>query len=247
MRFEVLGPITVGAAPLRGRLRRSLLGLLLVRANDFVPPDVLTGALWDEGGEAKLHWHVHKLRSVLPDRDRLESGPGGYRVVVLPRELDAQRFEELAGEAARNERAEKQSELAWEALSLWRGLPYGGLDVPMLADEALRLDELRMVVIERLHHAELRLGRYAAVAAELAGLVKRHPLRERLHYLLMAALFADGRRAEALEVYRRARRVLVRQLGLEPGAPLRELERRILAGEPAGAGVHPAPARPAVR
>lgn len=116
-----------------------------------------------------------------------------------------------------------------EALSLWRGPPYGGLDVLPLADEAHRLSERRMGLVEQLHQAELELGRHAAAAA---ALVRRHPLRERLHHLLMAALAADGRRAEALAVYRRARGLLAGQLGLEPGEPLRELERRILAGEP---------------
>jgi DNA-binding SARP family transcriptional activator len=254
VRFEVLGSITVSAGQrpvaLLGRLRRTLLGVLLVRANEFVRADVLTDALWDRDPDQrvtqKLHWHVHKLRTVLPERDRLESGAGGYRLVVRPGELDVERFESLAGQAAHPAMAAEPAEravLIREALELWQGTPFAGLDVPLLADEALRLSERRLQLLEQLHQAELDLGRHASVAAELAGLVRRYPMRERLHYLLMVALSGDGRQAEALEVYRRVRRVLVRQLGLEPGHALRELERRILAGEPIGAGrlVWPAP------
>jgi len=238
--FEVLGPITLvsgaRAIPVPGRLRRILLGVLLADANHFVRADVLADVLWDGDPDRravrKLHWHVHKLRSALPERERLDSGHGGYRLVVRPDELDAARFEALAARAAGEQRPAERTALIREALGLWHGTPYGGLDVPILADEVLRLTERRLVLLEQLHQAELDLGRHAAVVAELAGLVRRYPLRERLHYLLMMALSLDGRRAEALDAYRGARRVLVRQLGLEPGRALRELERRILADGP---------------
>ncbi|HET6710248.1 AfsR/SARP family transcriptional regulator [Amycolatopsis sp.] len=240
MEFEVLGPITLvsgaRAIPVPGRLRRILLGVLLADANHYVRADVLAEALWDGDPDRravpKLHWHVHKLRSALPERERLHSGHGGYRLVVGPGELDAERFEVLAVRAAEEPRPAERTALIREALGLWHGTPYGGLDVPVLADEVLRLTERRLVLIEQLHQAELDQGRHAAVVAELAGLVRRYPLRERLHYLLMLALSLDGRRAEALDAYRGARRVLVRQLGLEPGRALRDLESRILTDGP---------------
>ena len=59
-----------------------------------------------------------------------------------------------------------------------------------------------------------------------------HPLRERLHGLLMLALYRDGQQAEALAAYQRARRVLVDEIGAEPGLELSRLERQILGGRP---------------
>jgi DNA-binding SARP family transcriptional activator len=87
------------------------------------------------------------------------------------------------------------------------------------------------LLLEELYQAELSCGRHATAVVELADLVRRHPLRERLCYLLMVVLYRGGRQAEALEVYRSARRASIDQFGLEPGPELRALERRILAGE----------------
>ena len=48
----------------------------------------------------------------------------------------------------------------------------------------------------------------------------------------MLALYRSGRQAEALAAYREARRVLVDELGIEPGRSLRELEQAILEQDP---------------
>lgn len=242
MKFKVLGSIDIGigqrSVPLLGRLRRTLLAVLLVRANNAVRADVLTDALWerqvDPRATPKLHWHVHKLRHALADRDRLSFDPGGYRLRVLPGELDAERFESLGVQALEDRDPARRAELIRQALALWEGMPYQGLDVPVLADEALRLSERRLLLLEELYQAELRCGRHATAAVELADLVRRHPLRERPRYLLMVALYRGGRQAEALEVYRSARQASIGQLGLEPGPELRALEQLILAGEAVG-------------
>ncbi|GAA0219610.1 BTAD domain-containing putative transcriptional regulator [Saccharothrix mutabilis subsp. mutabilis] len=237
MEFAVLGPLEVrpGGAP-AGRLQRVLLAVLLARANHEVSADALADALWagrrDPRAPQKLHLHVHKLRRALGEPDRLVFGGTGYRLVVRPGELDAERFEALvarAQEAAGD--PERAADLARKALDLWRGEPYDGLDTP--AAEARRLHDRRLTAVEVLCEAELARGRNAAVVAELADVVAEHPLRERLHVLLMTALHRAGRRAEALSAYRAARRVLVAELGLEPGAELRRLEQRVLAAEPA--------------
>ncbi len=90
--------------------------------------------------------------------------------------------------------------------------------------------------------AELALGHASAVVPELEALIAREPLRERPRAQLMRALYADGRQADALEVYRDARRTLDEELGIEPGPELRELERQILEQDPGLAA--PAPLRP---
>src|SRR5215472_1858376 len=99
--------------------------------------------------------------------------------------------------------------------------------------EVPRLTELRLQAVEISADARLRLGRYAEVVGELERVAAAHPLRERLSALLMLGLSGDGRRADALAVYQDVRRVLVSELGLEPGAELRDLQQRILTGDAA--------------
>jgi DNA-binding SARP family transcriptional activator/Flp pilus assembly protein TadD len=242
MEFLMLGPVEIRrdgqASALSGRLQRVLFGVLLARANQPVPVDALIDVLWGERPDPragqKLQLHVHRLRGVL-GADRLSFDPAGYLLRVLPGELDAERFESLVDEALEIADREPQRvvEILRKALSLWRGAPFGGLDIPVLDDWAHRLAQRRLVAIEALYQAELACGLNAAIIAELTDLVREHPLRERLHALLMTALYRAGRRSDALEVYRRARETLLEELGLEPGVELRELQQRILTGDPA--------------
>src|SRR5690606_6876043 len=109
---------------------------------------------------------------------------------------------------------------------------FAGLaDMPLVREEAARLDERRWSAAEELARAELDLGRHAEVIAELTALVAEHPYRERLRAALMVALYRAGRSPEALEVYRRGRELLDRELGVEPGRELRDLESAILRGD----------------
>ncbi|MGP4017771.1 AfsR/SARP family transcriptional regulator [Saccharopolyspora sp. 5N708] len=160
--------------------------------------------------------------------------------------MDADRFAALLEQAGQATEPRQAVELIREALRLWRGEPYQGLDMPELTADVRRLTELRLAATEDRYAAELRCGRHAAIVADLTELVDRHPLRERLHALLMTALYRAGRQADALAAYRDARLVLVEELGVEPGAELRELEATILAGEPlenAVPATHPVPAQ----
>ncbi|WP_158102912.1 AfsR/SARP family transcriptional regulator [Lentzea kentuckyensis] len=222
---------------LSGRLQRTLLGVLLARANQPVPVDVLTDALWgdrpDPRAAQKLQLHVHRLRGVLDTPERLSFDAAGYQLRARQEEIDAERFEALvkAGVAASEQEPQRAIELLRAALTLWRGDPFADVEVPVLADWARRLAEGRLAAVEALYEAELACGLHEAVLGELTDLVREHPLRERLHGLLMTGLYRAGRRSEALEAYRRARQALVSELGLEPGPELRELQRRILADD----------------
>ncbi|MEO3750183.1 BTAD domain-containing putative transcriptional regulator [Streptomyces sp. B6B3] len=246
MDFLVLGPLEIRWDARRdtvpGRLRRILLGVLLARANQSVPADVLVDVLWGERPEERarqrLHLHVHRLRAVLGDPERLSHGPEGYRLRVVPGELDAERFESLVAEGLEVAGGDPRRavEVLREALGLWRDVPFADLDIPLLTDWAHELAERRLVACEALFEAEVACGRSAAVAGELATLVREHPLRERLHGLLMIALYRSGQPGAALAAYRAARETLVAELGLEPGPELRELEARMLAGEPVEVG-----------
>ena len=119
------------------------------------------------------------------------------------------------------------------ALALSRGPPLADLEYePFAQAEIVRLEELRWTALERRIDADLAAGRHAEVIGELEALIAEHPLRERPRGQLMLALYRSGRQAEALEAYRRARRVLSEQLGLEPGEELRRLEQAILQQDP---------------
>jgi predicted ATPase len=150
--------------------------------------------------------------------------------------LDAARFERLLADCT-TARGEGNAELALSvldrALALWRGAAYGELAYDDFArDEAERLEELRLVAAEDRFEVGLALGRQRDLLAELLATSAVHPLRERLQAQAMLALYRSGRQTEALEVYSRTRARLRDELGLEPGAELRELQRQILEQDP---------------
>ena len=121
-----------------------------------------------------------------------------------------------------------------EALALWRGDAFGEFRAIEACDaEARRLEEMRLVAVEDRLDAELAAGAASEVVAELESLVAQHEFRERLWAQLMLALYRSGRQRDALGAYRRARTVLVEQMGIEPGRELRALEAAILEQDPA--------------
>ena len=244
MRFAVLGPleVSVDAGPLSlgGRKQRTLLAVLLLRANEVASRDQLVDALWGErpppsAGDS-LDAYLYRLRKLL-SHDRLLRQAGGYLLRVEPGELDADRFEQLAVAASRAAHAgdhDAAVSVLSEALALWRGPAWCDmLDDPGVGAEAQRLDELRLSVLESRIEAELALGGGTALVAELERLVREHPLRERLLCALMVALYRAGRQTDALDTFQSARQRLVDELGLEPGPELHDLQRRILQHDPA--------------
>ena len=248
MEFKILGPLEVrqGERRLecRGQKQRLLLGILLLNANEVVSSDRLTEALWGErppqGSGKALQVHMSRLRDMLePGRARGGSGgilvtrPPGYELRVEPGQLDLHRFEQAVGEsklAAEAGRPEEAAQALHEALSLWRGPALADLTFEgALQPDIARLEELRLAALEDRFEADLELGRHAGLIGELEAHIGEQPLRERPRGQLMLALYRSGRQAEALDAYREARRVLVEELGLEPGRRLKELERDILA------------------
>ena len=238
-----------------------MLAFLLLHANEVVSTDRLIDDLWGdsppESAANMLQGYVSHLRKTLePGRGRgehelLVSRAPGYTLQIRSDQLDAERFERFATEGRRllaDRDAKAAAERLRAALALWRG---GALDD--LAYEAFaradidRLEELRLQTLEDRIDADLALGGHEALVAELRELVDRYPLRERLRAQLMAALYRCGRQAEALEAYREVRRVLLDDLGVEPGPALRELEQAILRQDPALGAPAPPPAPIATR
>jgi DNA-binding SARP family transcriptional activator/pimeloyl-ACP methyl ester carboxylesterase len=252
MEFKILGPLEAreGDRVLRckGAKQRLLLGVLLLHANEVVSSDRLVEALWGERppatGSKALQMHVSELRDLL-EPERARGGPGrilltrppGYELRVEEGQLDLQRFEDAVGKARAAARAGLPRQAAdglREALALWRGPALADLGFEdFLQADIARLEELRLAALEDRIDADLALGRHADLPAEVESLVVRHPLRERLRAQLMLALYRSGRQAEALEVYRDARRALTGELGIEPGRELQELQHAILRHDPA--------------
>ncbi|WP_330273607.1 tetratricopeptide repeat protein [Lentzea sp. NBC_00516] len=224
--FRILGPLEVlaGGRPvvLGGPQQRGLLALLLIEANRVVSRDQVVSDLWGEvppaSARSLLHGCVAGLRRVLPS-GRLLTRPPGYLLRVEAGELDADRFEELTD--AGSLRA---------ALDLWRGPALHDIALDSCRPAATRLDERRLAVLERRVDLDLRLGRFAELAAELAVLVREHPLRERFWAQLMLALYGAGRQSDALAAFRRLRATLVEELGIEPSSVPRQVEQAVLAG-----------------
>jgi DNA-binding SARP family transcriptional activator len=245
--FRILGPLELSAdgrvLPLGSPKQRALLGLLLVHTNETLSRDRLIEELWAETPpatvESALHVYLSRLRRLLDS-----AGAGGalvregygYRLRVEPEELDANRFDRLAGdgsEALAAGRAELAADYLRQALALWRGPALADLQSERFAISAgARLEEERVSALEQRLEADLTLGRHRQLISELETLVAEHPYRERLRAQLMLALYRAGRQAEALGAYREARRTLTDELGLEPSQELKELEQAILRQDP---------------
>ncbi len=248
MDFRILGPLEVWdrgrPIELRRRKPRALLAILLLHAGEPVSSDALIDALWGESpprtARAALQNYVAQLRRDLGP-GLVESTPGGYVLEAGSEQIDLGRFERLTAEGREADGDERVEKLR-EALALWHGPPLADLLFePFAGPEAARLEELRTAAVEDLIDAELARGAGADLVAELEALIAEHPFRERLRGQLMLALYRSGRQAEALEAYQETRRTLVDELGIEPGAAMRELEQAILRQDPSLGGPAPAP------
>lgn len=265
LRFGLLGPPVLyeageagsptgggsgdGVRPVGSGKMRALFVALLLEPGRVVSVDTLKDVLWDgtppPSAQASLQNHVTRLRRLLDDPERLRATPPGYLLRVDEGELDVRVFETHA-RAARTAHAERDwartVRESTAALALWRGTPLGGLPLAAFRAQAFvqRLEEARLLLLERRYDAELHLAAEAereraagadalgALAPELAALVAEHPLREAFHRLLMLVLHRSGRQAEALAVHRDLRARLLDELGVEPGPAVRDAHLEIL-------------------
>ncbi|HEX4530442.1 MAG TPA: BTAD domain-containing putative transcriptional regulator, partial [Acidimicrobiia bacterium] len=241
MDFRVLGSVGIvdGSAllPLGGGMPRRLLAMLLAYRSTVVSTDRLVEVLWSEPPEsaaATLQSYVSRVRRFVElgdDGAAIVNRPPGYVLEVPDHLVDAGRFErglaEGQGLLARD--AVTAAEMLEAALAEWRGDAFAEFaDEEWIRPEAIRLDELRLVAVEALVDAELRVGRHQEVVGRLEAMTVEHPLREQFTRQLMLALYRSGRQAEALRVAQDFRTTLRDDLGLEPSGDLRDLEAAIL-------------------
>ncbi|WP_066955592.1 AfsR/SARP family transcriptional regulator [Streptomyces lushanensis] len=239
---------------------RQVLALLSLHADQVVPVSALIEELWagepPRSARTTLQTYVLQLRSLIAAalkhgaqegqegtartaKDVLVTLPGGYRLDSGGGTSDVREFDRLAGLGYRAMDAGDYAGAARqlrEALALWSGPAFadvhGGAQLDM---EIKRLEESRLCALDQRIEADLRLGRHRELLAELTVLVSRYRTHENLHGQFMLALHRSGRRGEALNVYHRLRGTLVRELGLEPSAGLRRLQRSILMAGPEAA------------
>jgi DNA-binding SARP family transcriptional activator len=245
MRFRLLGPLEIWDADQADWLGigapkwRSILAALLINAGQIVPADVLINEAWPDTPPNKagnlVSIYVLRLRRLIGDTDStiLVTRTPGYLLRLAPGDTDADVFETLVGEGRRAYAAgdpERAAAQLAEALALWRGSPLADVPATTLVEtEASRLSDLRLDARELRVQAELACGSHAQVIPELRRLLADHALRENLWLLLMQALDGAGRHAEALDAYGQARKVLGEELGVDPGAELRQFYADLLA------------------
>jgi DNA-binding SARP family transcriptional activator len=244
--FCLLGPLLVRVngivKPVQPGKQRAVLATLLLDANRIVSVDELAKTLWwsapPPSAKVTIQNYVKRLRHALGEVGgaRISTQPHGYRISVDSHELDLLQFEDLLAAARSCIRSTSWADAvlkASSALALWRDQALADVESDLLARRDVpRLAELRMQAAEMRIEAELHLGRQAEAIGELRQLVAASPLWERLYALLMLALYYDGRPADALAAYQQARRVLVDELGTEPGVELRRLHQQILSLNP---------------
>ncbi len=242
MRFAVLGPLEVhddDQPPVRlgGRRQQAVLALLLVAGSRAASKGRLIDEIWGEsapdGARDSLYTYVSNLRHLL-GRERIVRTEVGYRLQLHPHDqIDAAHFEARLAEARRVVGVEpaRAATILDDAMRLWRGQPFQGLDVPSVTAERVRLVELRLGGWEDLMEAELRKGSAPDVSV-LEALTRDHPYRERFWELLARALYRRGRQADALASLSRVRRLLRDELGVDPSPTVQRLEQRILVQDP---------------
>ena len=221
--FGVLGPVSVWSdghpISVGGPRQRCVLGALLVHLGHEVTVDQLIGYLWSDDpprtARSVIQVQVSHLRQVLTSS--ITTTSGGYLLEVDPDSVDLHRFRRLRDEAA-GASPEAAVDMLDRALSCWRGVPLSGVGSEHLTYTVVTplLEERWSAVIAWASNA-LHLGRYGDVVARLTPLIRENPFGERLHHLLITALWRDNERARALAVYEEFRTGLAEELGVDPG------------------------------
>jgi basic membrane lipoprotein Med (substrate-binding protein (PBP1-ABC) superfamily)/DNA-binding SARP family transcriptional activator len=242
--YRVLGPFEVlrDGAPvdLGPPKQRALLAILLLRAGELVPSDRLVDLLWSgrppRTAAHSVQVYISALRRSLGG-EQIETRTPGYLLHLDGARLDSAELERLvaAGSAAARAGDHDQAVACYEeGLALWRGDPLADFTyLPFAGPELGRLGERRVEALAGLGSALLYVGRPEDAVRVLRAAVADDPLRERLRFLLVLALYRSGRQADALRSYQDFRHLLDEELGLVPSAELQRLQEQVLLQDPA--------------
>ncbi|SCL66570.1 AfsR/SARP family transcriptional regulator [Micromonospora eburnea] len=246
MLLRLLGPVELGSdnrsVNLGGTRQRIVLAVLALNTNRIVPVNQLIDAVWSteppSTARSQIQICISALRRLFDEvgrPDAISTRPPGYLLQLDPADVDSLRFAALTADARRQADAGAKAQAAETlrtALALWRGKALSGIPSEPVQRAATVLNDQWLAAVEERIQLDLDLGCHQEVTGELQGLVGEHPLRERLHTFLMLALYRCGRRADALEAARQARKVLAEELGLDPSEELHRLTRAILQRDP---------------
>jgi DNA-binding SARP family transcriptional activator/tetratricopeptide (TPR) repeat protein len=241
MKFRILGPMEVAAEDgavvrLPSGRARVVLAMLCAEAGREVSSDRLIDLAWNGNPPAtsatQLHGLISSLRRAFGSaRDAIVTGPDGY---LLRADVDLARMRELitlARHGMEGGNLDEPAAILSEALALWRGRPFTGLNSGDLATAGDLIEQEYVSALEDYAETELRRGNHALLTQRLAGWVSAYPLRENLHGSYIIALARSGRQAEAIATYHQLRQHLTEDLGVDPGQRLQALYQQVLSGD----------------
>ena len=242
MQVRLLGAVDIcvdGApSPVLGLRRRAVLAALALQPSQVVSTGRLIDLVWGEDAPATatntLQSHISSLRSMLGTRTAIRARSPGYLLDIGAEATDVATAERLIRQAREAGDPGAAADYLQAATALWRGPPLAGLaGLPGFDRHAQRLEDLLRRARHSLVDLRLAAGRHAEVIPELTELCRQEPLDEQVHGQLMLALYRAGRQAEALETFRRLRRTLGEDLGIDPSQAVRDLQSAILHQDPA--------------
>ncbi|MFI5610349.1 AfsR/SARP family transcriptional regulator [Amycolatopsis sp. NPDC051903] len=237
--FQLLGDVEVfknrKPHPVGPAGPRSVLVSLVLESGQPVSLDELITRVWGEyapnSARSILHSYFSRLRTALAGEYQIARRGHGYAIDVPAEQIDVHQFRQLAGKARLSPDPAETLLLLDEALSLWHGEPFPGMETPWLIGARNSLCAERDEMLLDRTDLQLRLGRHAHVLPELSVRAEQHPFDERLAGQLMLALHRNGRQADALLHFQRTKTQLAEELGVDPGAQLRAVYQAVLRDE----------------
>jgi DNA-binding SARP family transcriptional activator/tetratricopeptide (TPR) repeat protein len=217
--------------------QQCVLAVLMLHANHVVQVDQLVDGVWGSrpprDARKSLRTYMSRLRAALAGEVEITHRRGGYVLALDAAVVDLYRFRDLLARARATGDDEHARVLFGQALGLWRGEAFAGLDTPWIVTKRHALEQDRFAAELDYTDMRLRCGEHAHVLPELSARVEAHPLDERLAAQFILALYRGGRQAEALRHYQRIRRRLADELGTDPGPQVQQVHQQILAANPA--------------